>query len=521
VTLDESPLVPSTSTPTVGDPTGDLVRRSRVGTSARTVALALRSSAVRLVVEVPMILLVLPFILATVTTERYGLWATFASLLTLGGLIDAGIRVEVTRRVGAAHGTGDPAALQRAVGEGLTLLVGLAVVIAVGGAALGPVVLGLTFPDGAPVHLGALYGGVLALLCLSVLSGVLFGVLRGLQRPDIEAYGAIAGLLTAGLSSVLLLVAGLGVWALYGAALLSYVVRVVVQYAGVRLLAPGLRLRPARLHRGGRRTTASLTGLALLTQVPEVVNAQWDKLVLSRYAGSENVAQYELGSSLGLQSRALALLPLLPLLAAMSELRERDPAGRDELFERLSRISASIGAVVLLGVAAFAPSFFLAWLGPGYADAAAVARLVALGMLVGLVAAPWVSYALAERWHDAPAASAVLLMAVNAVVTVVLVPRIGLLGAVCGSLAGNLVAVTLLLVVVRRRRRRHWLGPAARPVLLVGALAGVAVLLGSAALTSRPAFVVGVVAFTVTALGLLRLSGDLRPREVADLVRGR
>lgn len=513
--MSDDPVVPSTSAVVV-DPAA---ATSRLGTSARTVALALRSAVARLVVEVPVALVVLPVVLSELTTQGYGLWATFASLLTLGGLLDAGIRVEVTRRVGSAFGSADPGALQRAVGEGLTMLLLLAGAVAVGGAALGPLLLALTFPDGAPVHLGALYGGVVGLLCLSVLSGVLFGVLRGLQRPDVEAYGAVAGLLVTAAASLLLLRAGLGVWALYWAAVAALSTRVLVQYVGLRLLLPDLRLRPQRLRPGARRTAVGLSGLALLTQVPEVVNAQWDKLVLSGSAGSEQVTQYELGSSLGLQGRTLALLPLLPLLAAMSELRVRDTQGSEELFERLSRVSASVGAVVLLGIAAFAPAFFRVWLGAGYDVAGTAARLVALGMLVGLVAAPWASYALAERWHTAPAASALTLMGVNGVVTLVLVPRIGLLGAVVGAVSANVAAVALLYVLVQRRRSRPWLRPAARPVGVVGALALVAVALGSADVDSRLGFLAGVLGFAVVAVGALAATGDLRPREVVALVR--
>ena len=515
MSVDGSPVVPSTAEPLLvpGRP------RPEVGTSRRTIAMGVRSAVLRLAVEVPTTLLVLPFVLSTLTTARYGVWATFASLLTLGGLLDAGIRIEVTRRVGGAHGSGDAAALQRAVSGGLTQLLVLAGAVAAVGAAAGPVVLAVTFPDGAPVHLGALYAGVLGLLLLSVLSGALFGTLKGLQRPDIENLGAIAGLLVTALVSVVLLRAGLDIWALYWAALAAYATRVAIQYAGLRRLAPELRLRPGALPRGTRRATATLSGAALLTQVPEVVNAQWDKLVLSRYEGSSTVAQYELGSSLGLQARVLALLPLISLLAAMSELRARDNEAREELFERLSRTSAGVGAVVLLGVAAFAPSFFRVWLGGDYGVAATVAQLVALGMLVWLVGAPWVSYALAEKWHHAPAASAVVLIAVNATVTVALVPRIGELGAVCGTVSANLLAVGLLLVLVRRQERRRWLRPAARPIGLVGGVAALALAAGSADLTSRWAFLAGVAGFALVSGGLLAATGLLRPREVVALVR--
>jgi Na+-driven multidrug efflux pump len=291
MSIDGAPLVPSTAQP-LQAPVG---QRPEVGTSRRTIALGVRSAVVRLVVEVPTTLLVLPFVLSTLTPARYGVWAVFASLLTLGGLLDAGIRIEVTRRVGGAHGSGDAAALQRAVSGGLTQLLVLAAAVAVVGAALAPVVLAATFPDGAPVHLGALYAGVLGLLVLSVLSGALFGTLKGLQRPDVENLGAIAGLLVTALVSVVLLRAGLDVWALYWAALSAYATRVVIQYAGLRRLAPQLRLRPGALPRGTRRATATLSGAALLTQIPEVVNAQWDKLVLSHYEGSATVGAVRAG----------------------------------------------------------------------------------------------------------------------------------------------------------------------------------------------------------------------------------
>jgi hypothetical protein len=79
MSVDGAPVVPSTTTsaPAAAGP--------EVGTSRRTIAIGVRSAVLRLVVEVPTTLLVLPFVLSTLTTARYGVWATFASLLTPGG----------------------------------------------------------------------------------------------------------------------------------------------------------------------------------------------------------------------------------------------------------------------------------------------------------------------------------------------------------------------------------------------------------------------------------------------------
>ena len=459
--------------------------------------------------------------LAGLTTAGYGTWAVFASLLTLGGVADAGIRIETARRVADAVGAGDDLARQRAVSEGLGALLVVATGAALAGAALGPLLLRFSFPDGATgpsVALAPLLALVIGGVCLSILSGVLFAVLRGVQRPDIEAYGALAGVVVQATVTLGGLAVGLGVWSLAWAALAALGSRIGIQYLAVRRLLPDLRLRPCRPRPGTAGTLATLSALALVTQVPEIIDAQWDKVVLSRYAGSAAVGQFELGSSLSLVARGLALLPLLPLLAALAELRVRDVTARDALFERLSRLSASLGAVVLLGVVVLAPSFFQAWLGKGHTDAAVAARLIAAGLLIGVVGAPWVAWALAERWHVVPATSAATLVLVNTVTSLALTPRYGLPGAAAGTLCANAAGVVVLGVLLHRRARKPWLRPALRPLTVVTTVAAAALTLGADEVTGRLAFLLVAVTFAVVALAALVATRQLRPAELVRLL---
>ena len=50
-----------------------------------------------------------------------------------------------------------------------------------------------------------------------------------------------------------------------------------------------------------------------------MVDGQWDKLVLSRYAGPDAVASFQVGTLLVMQAKMLAILPLTPILAAVAD----------------------------------------------------------------------------------------------------------------------------------------------------------------------------------------------------------
>src|SRR5437588_1817650 len=78
----------------------------RVGTSRFTLARTFRSSAVSVATTYITSLAVLPVVLRHLGAARYGVWATVASVLAVGGLADAGIRTEIVRRVSSAHGEG-------------------------------------------------------------------------------------------------------------------------------------------------------------------------------------------------------------------------------------------------------------------------------------------------------------------------------------------------------------------------------------------------------------------------------
>lgn len=465
-------------------------KATSTGTSRGNLVRAFRSSAVGAAVSYGVNLAVVPLVLHRVGPEVYGAWATMASILAVGALADAGIRTEIIRRVGAAQGEGDEEALVRSVHQGLTLLVALAGAITVVGALGAPAIRAFAFPRGVPGYanpeIDLLIRATVTVLAASLVANGYFGVLRGVQRGDVETIGLMLSVPASAVVTVAGVAAGWGLWALFLGSVTALVVTVVWNEAGTRRLVPGLSLRLVPLTATVVKGYLALSGLALLSQVGDVVDSQWDKVVLSRYVGSAAVTSFQIGTNLVLQGKALALLPLVPLLVAIAELRRRDRDRMEVLFDLMARAGMVLGAVVLSAIFVFAPAFVRLWLGsgPSAAGAGIAARLFTVAVALNLVGAPLAMRAFGEGWHALCAASSVLNMMVNGAASLGLTMAIGFNGALYGSIAGNLTGIVLFFVLVRRRMGERWSPPPCR-ALAVGVLsAWITVVAGAGAIDS-------------------------------------
>lgn len=494
-----------------------------VGTSRATIRKVVSSSGIGVLIGYPLTLLVTPLVLGAVSKAQYGIWATLSSLLALGGLADVGVRTEVVRRVAAAHGRGDDPGVHRATREGLTVLllsVGIVFVVAV--LAAGTVVDFVLPAADAAAHAQAqrLLLALAALVATGMVVGGFYGVLGGLQRGDVETWSGLAGGVVAAGMTAVLAVAGHGIWALYWGAFAGGMVGLFGPALAVRRLAPGLRPLPVRMSPAAVRGYLAVSALVLIPSISNVIDFQFDKVVLARYVGPEASADYQLGTMLVTQLRGVAIVPLALLLAGVAELRQTDRERMRLLYRTASRTAFCAGAVLFGGVVVLAPAFFQLWLGPGYPEAGTAAQLLAVAMAINLVTAPWYFYAIASGWHVITAWSAAANCVVNCIASWSLTLLLGLEGALLGSILGNVAGAALFWVLLRRRERRPWLRDAAW-IGGIGACLTAAAAAGGVgrAATSVPAFVLAGAAFAAAVLGAMAVTRLLDVRLVLSLFR--
>lgn len=496
--------------------------RYELGTSRRSLVRTMRSGALRALVIPASSFVVLPLVLDRLGTQRFGVWATLSSLLAVGGLVDVGIRAEIIRRVARAHGADDLAAGIRAAREGVTILaVGCVAAFLVVAVLSWPIV-SFAFPDLNGSVRQEAHGvllGLAVVLVVSVVNGGMFAVTSGLARTDVENVTTLcAGLVGAAATVLLVRGADLGLWGMLGGAAANVAVLVGGQLWSTKQIANGLRWPFVRLSRRIVRGYVAVSGLLFLSQIGDVIDFQYDKVVLSKYLAPGAAGQYQLGSMLSLNLRLLALIPMTALLAGTAELSTRSSARARRLLDAATAFTYAAGGLLMTGIVVFAPSFMLLWLGRGFEQAATAAQLLAVAMAMNLVGAPWTSYAIGRGWVRIPAASAVGNMVTNATVSLALVRAIGFNGALYGSIAGNVIGLLVFYFLLRRRARETCLRPMLRPALacaLVGAVAFELVSRADPLRTSWLAFLLGVTLFTVVLGALLALVTPARLRAEA------
>ena len=482
------------------------------GTSRATIRWALGSGIVRSVVSLPVSLFVLPFVLHRLSPQQYGVWAVVSSLVMLAALGDLGVRTEITRRVAEASGRGDAEDVRLAVRRGMTVLMPVAGLILVVGSALAGPVVHFALPhgtaDGQAVLLLRL---VFLLLTLSLVTGGYFAVLGGLQRYDRQNYAEIAALLAGATASVVAVADGAGVWGLLAGASTQLAVSSAIQFVAVRQVVPGVALRPIRMPRAELRSYVGLSGLLLLSQVSNVVDFEFDKVLLARYIGTAQGGRYDVGTAVTLQLRTLCVLPLAVLMPGVAELWQSRPQRAVLLYDGVSRLVLCASVILLGGAAVLGRPFARLWLGVGFGQAGTATAWLAVAMLLNAVAAPGAGWAIGRGWHRMSAIGAATNIAVNAVVSYTLVVTIGFHGALYGSVAGNAAATGVFLLLLRRRDPAIWRRGIVRPLLVGTPILGAALLLpaprtwASFVLFGAVLTLVLVAAFAVTGCLPLRL----------------
>lgn len=420
---------------------------SLAGTSPRTIVRSIGGGGAEYVVTRALAFVSVPVLLDRLGPTAYGVWVAVTALFALGSVADVGVRTEATRRVAACWGDGDRQAAARAAREGATILLLIGAAVMGAGTLLAPAVVHVVFPR--PVRGVSVPQVVTLVRVVAVLVGVnlvgdgFFSVLRGVQRTDLESLCRAVG---DGAGSLVAIA-----WVLQGGGLkampVALAVQLVIDYGGrwlaQRRVVP--EARPVPVRPGAVRPWLLAGGLLVLVQVSDIVDTQWDKLVLAHYVSSAASAAYAIGTTVAGQAKLLVVVVLTPLVAAAAELHRTRPGELRAVYDRLGSTALALAGVALGGVLMCGPALVHLWLGHrSIADAGRAAQLSAIALWLNLAAAPLAMLLVGSGRPRLPAVSAGANVVVNGVMSVVLTKAVGFDGALYGSIAGNAVGMVVL-----------------------------------------------------------------------------
>jgi O-antigen/teichoic acid export membrane protein len=399
-------------------------------TSGRRVAHNILYAALGQAWSLILLIVTIPILVHGLGESAYGIFVLVSVLLGYVAFLDLGLTPAVVRAIAIHHGDHDR--LGRVTGTALLLLMLLGVL---GGGLLvllAPFIVHsvLHVPadlrDAARIVLDITAVGFACNLCLT-----LFGAIpQGLQRLDLftvrtvvlTTANAVVQIAAVKLGGGLVWVAGLTVAVNVGSLLVFVIV--------ARQLLPQVSFRP-RLDRWALRELSGFGLMRFLNQGAGQIVFQLDRVIVAAFLPIRAVTFYSVPLSIAQKFTTVQLIFSGAFFPAASELHGAQAADR---LRRLYVASLKLSLVMVLPlvilVAAFARPLLSTWVGPEF-GAVSSQILVVLSIAYGLATIVGVPALASDATGHAhwTAGFAILSAVINLSLTVLLVPRLGPIGA--------------------------------------------------------------------------------------------
>jgi O-antigen/teichoic acid export membrane protein len=427
-----------------------------------------------------LVILSVPIVLHGIGAPAYGVFVLASLVLGYTALLDLGVTPAVIRSIAVHHSLGNLVRLQAIISTALSLLILLALVVGSLLALITPFVVDSVLHVPAGLKSDArfvMYVAAAGFACNMVLL-LYVAVAQGLQRLDLFASRTLAlGTVTA-LAQIVTVKLGGGLRGLAVVTIAVNVISLVVFMLVARRLMPGIRFRPG-FDRSAFSELLSFGAMKFINQAAVQMIFHADRLIVAAFLPIAAVSYYAVPVSicqkfiLAQQAVNQAFFPAAAELHAL-----KDP-------QRLRRLYVSAAK---LGVTALLPFMILpsvlawpllaAWIGPGFANASAPI-LAVLAVAYGIVAVSSVAgFAADATGHpDWNAAFTVGSAIVNLSLALVLVPRVGAIGAADALLVNGVVLLLTINYAVQRWLIKLPVGTALRQVVARPLLAGAGLLL--------------------------------------------
>jgi O-antigen/teichoic acid export membrane protein len=449
--------------PLLANPTGRRVldERGRARERLRRVALTSVASLIGRAVSVVTLLVSLPLTVGYLGTERFGLFATIASISALLGASDLGIGNGLVNAVAEADARGDRAAARTYVSSAVFGLGAIALFLGVVLAVVLPVVPWAALFNVSSSEAAREAGPALAAFVGVTLFALPFGVAQRVQAGYQEGYvpgvvsafasvaalGAVIGGISLGLGLPLL------VLALTSAPLVGGIVNTILLFW---IRRPWLRPTFAAVDLPGLRYLISVGGMFLIVQLVGALAYQSDTIILARIIGPHAVTDYTIPLRLFGVVTLLIGFVLTPLWPAYREsIASGDPSWARTIFRRSLWLSGGTSAVASLAFLIAGKSILNAWVPTVGNPQRQLLLALALWTVVGSVGGAFAMFLNGLGAIRFQAACGVAMVFLNIPLSVVLTKEVGVAGVVWGSLLTQVVLVLVPSAFFVRRQLRQ------------------------------------------------------------------
>jgi len=400
-------------------------------------------------VGVAVTLVTVPLLLSFLGGERYGLWLTLTSIIAMLGPLDLGIGSGLTTLISSADGRADRNEIRRLVSTAVALSVGAAIVLGFLLALAYPIipwaVLSNVTSPGAVAEAGPAAAALAACFAFGIPLGLVARIHHGLQEGYIANAWSVVGNL---LALALLLVAlnwGSGlpilVLAVAGGPLLAATLNGAALFLRQR---PWLRPKLRSVDRHQARALLGTGGLFVLLQLSLVVGYQSDAIVIAQLLGAKAVPEYAVPMKLFLVVPTLLSFALTPLWPAYSEaLMRRDVPWIARTMRRSILLALALNIPAALLLLAAAPAILTFWVGSAISPPPVLLVSLAIWAVLNSLIGPLSMLLIGLNAIRFAAITGVMMAIANIAISIALVSRIGVAGAIIGTIVAQVAFILL------------------------------------------------------------------------------
>lgn len=413
-------------------------RYRRIAWTSVSAATAKGSAMLAMLVSVPITL-------SYLGPERFGLWMVVTATVAMLHFADFGLSNGLLTAIAQAKGKDDVDTMQKVVANGLLMLVTMGLAIGLLFLAVHSLVRWervfnvespLAVSDSGTLVL-VLVVCFIANLPVAVTQKIQLGLQRGYLGNAWETLGSLFGL--AGAILAVKLEASLP-WIALSMAGTPVLARTMNSLVFFGIQMPNLRPGPRHIDAGTIARLFRVGGLYFILQLAMIVGFQSDNIIIAHLLGAEAVAGYDIAFKLAMLPSMLISFVVIAQWPAYAEAAGRgDQQWIRNTFTRTLRNSLALGVVGASLYMIVGQEFIRIWAGP---DVVPDRRLlVCLAIWSVLSVAGGAIAALLNGLHIIAfqAVNSTLMAIANVILSILLVPRVGPVGAALGSIVAYMV----------------------------------------------------------------------------------
>lgn len=424
------------------------------GSAASTIIRNSLFNILRSVIGFPVAFILTPFVIGHIGIRAFGVWASLYVLTQSAVLLDLGLFNSLSKFVAELNERRDFDRLNQILNSAFLAYSALAAFFLLALSLFNRQIAVSIFKAQAAELSTFAWLVILAaaIFAVQMVSSVFTAILQGFQRIDLMNIVSILVLLVHFVLAVLVLRSGYGVLMLLAAQGVAVGLGSFIAVLFARHAYPRIQIRPTLATWDAFRSILPLSFAVQCLSLQTLIFGQFDRLALSAFLGPAYAGYYEVAARPFAALKNLPLAVAQPLMPAVSEMQAR--AEVEGVRPNIQRIVFLLYKYVMAGAAPifilpmFIPHALLhLWFGSRPLDNPALValglRLLAATYFVSLLTAPLLYIQIGIGHHKDILRFALVASLLHPVLTLILLSRVGFIGAPLGALIATSVAAVI------------------------------------------------------------------------------